>query len=340
MFIPIRTDYRRKRRPVVNHFLVAVNVFLFLAGFNYTTEENASRIIGYMLHPHSLKWYQFFTSMFLHADFWHLIFNMLFLWIFGNNINDRLGNVGYLVFYLAGGAAASAGYLLAGQGLPVLGASGAIAAVTGAYLVLLPGVRITVLVIFIFITVIEVSSLLFIGFEFLYQVYMSTSGEGGGVAYTAHLAGYVFGIFTASLLLLLRILPRNNFDLLYMIKHKYRREKFRQLAASGHDPFLSRWGGNMLRADQKNNPPPKSQEEIDLRNRIRDALSRHDTVAASEAYLELRDIVNNPVLPEQAMLDIFAYTESFYNRHRRHSSLGYCCPVTFEQLYYQQQTFA
>jgi len=304
MFIPVGTDYRRKRRPTVNHFLVAVNVLVYFAGFNYTTEENASRIIDYMLHPHAMKWYQFFTSMFLHADIEHLLFNMLFLWIFGNNINDRLRNPGYFVFYIAAGVASAAGYLLLGQGLPVLGASGAIAAVTGAYLVLLPGVRITLWVFFFIITRVQVSSLLFLGLKLLHEIYMTASGGGTGVAYEAHIAGYVFGILTASSLLLLRIIPRDQFDLLYLIRHRYRREKFRRLASAGHDPFLARWGGNMLKAEKKEPPRTVSKEETESRNRIREHLKVHDTAAASKEYLKLREMVDRPRLPEQSMLDI------------------------------------
>jgi tetratricopeptide (TPR) repeat protein len=133
---------------------------------------------------------------------------------------------------------------------------------------------------------------------------MSGAGDIGGVAYTAHAAGYVFGITIAFLLIMLKILPRNDFDLLYLMRHRYRREKFRRLTARGADPFLSRWGSGMLTKDKKGGKPETVPGESELRNRIREALNRHDTSAAANSYLELCEILDRPILPQQSMLDI------------------------------------
>jgi membrane associated rhomboid family serine protease len=142
-----------------------------------------------------------FVSMFLHAGWLHIGGNMLFLWVFGNNIEDRLRPFWYLLFYLAGGVAATVleVALAPNNALPGLGASGAIAAVLGAYLVLYPRARITTAVIFVFITLIELPAAVVLGFWFLLQLFsgfgqLGTRVATGGVAYSAHVGGFAFGL--------------------------------------------------------------------------------------------------------------------------------------------------
>jgi membrane associated rhomboid family serine protease len=141
-----------------------------------------------------------FVSMFLHGGWLHLAGNMLFLWVFGNNVEDRLGRVGFLLFYVLGGLAAT-GLQLAfdpSSAVPNLGASGAIAAILGAYLVLFPRARIHTLVFFIFITFLELPAVLVLAGWFVLQLFsgvgeMGREIRGGGVAYWAHVGGFVFG---------------------------------------------------------------------------------------------------------------------------------------------------
>jgi len=149
------------------------------------------------------------TSMFMHGGFIHIFFNMLFLWIFGNNVEDTMGRVPFLLFYLLGGAIAVYGQaaLDPSSTVPTIGASGAVAAVLGAYLVLLPRARVVTLIFLIFlITVIEVPAYVILGIWFLLQSLpalgqVSAEGVGeGGVAYFAHVAGFVFGLAIAWLL--------------------------------------------------------------------------------------------------------------------------------------------
>jgi membrane associated rhomboid family serine protease len=147
-----------------------------------------------------------FTSMFLHANLFHVGGNMLFLWIFGNNVEDRMGHVVYLLFYLAAGVAAAYGQALTESGsvVPMIGASGAIAGVLGAYIVMYPRARVLSLVFLgFFITVIELPALAVLG---LWAVFQAVSGlgsltgpGGGGVAFFAHLGGFVFGLLIALL---------------------------------------------------------------------------------------------------------------------------------------------
>ena len=153
--------------------------------------------------PHKSWWQSVFVAMFLHGGWLHIGGNMLFLWIFGNNVEDRLGWVVYPVFYFAGGLAATGLQLAFGPSsvIPNLGASGAIAGVLGAYLVLFPRARVLTLVIFFLITVIELPAVVLLGAWFVLQLFSGVGGLGtnvnGGVAYWAHVGGFVFGMVVA-----------------------------------------------------------------------------------------------------------------------------------------------
>ena len=142
-----------------------------------------------------------FVAMFLHGGWLHIAGNMLFLWVFGNNVEDRLGRVTYLLFYFLGGLAATGLQLAFGPNstVPNLGASGAIAAILGAYLILSPRARVRTLVIFFFITYLELPAIVVLGAWFVLQLFsgvggLGTQGAGGGVAYWAHVGGFVFGM--------------------------------------------------------------------------------------------------------------------------------------------------
>ena len=154
-------------------------------------------------------WVTLFTSMFMHASLIHLAGNMLFLWIFGNNIEDSMGAVRFIGFYLLGGLAAIGAQTLVdpNAAVPTVGASGAIAAVLGGYALLYPRARvITVVFIIIFFTIIELPALLVLGFWILLQVWLGASqfgpeaaGGSGGVAYFAHIGGFLFGLLAIRL---------------------------------------------------------------------------------------------------------------------------------------------
>jgi membrane associated rhomboid family serine protease len=153
--------------------------------------------------PDKSWWQPVFVAMFLHGGWLHIGGNMLFLWIFGNNIEDRLGRVGFVAFYLLGGLAAAALQLAFGPSstIPNLGASGAIAAVLGAYLVLFPRARVVTLVFFFFITWVELPAVIVLGAWFVLQLFSGvgglTTGVSSGVAYWAHVGGFVFGLAAA-----------------------------------------------------------------------------------------------------------------------------------------------
>jgi membrane associated rhomboid family serine protease len=168
--------------------------------------ENSCPIVGEDWHVTAL------TSMFMHGDWLHLIGNMLFLWIFGNNVEDALGKVRFLVFYLLGGFAATAlqTYITLVHGtqleseIPNLGASGAVSAVLGAYLLLLPRARVVTIIFILIIIIREFPAWLFLGFWFVFQLFaggmsLLSPEEGGGVAFFAHIGGFVFGMATVYL---------------------------------------------------------------------------------------------------------------------------------------------
>ena len=148
-------------------------------------------------------WITLFTSMFMHGGLLHLGGNMLFLWIFGNNVEDAMGPVKYVVFYLLAGLAATAGQVIVDPSatVPGIGASGAIAGVLGGYLVLFPRARVvTVVFIIFFFTILELPAMIFLVIWFAQQALfgyfdlLQPTGGGGGVAYFAHIGGFVFGL--------------------------------------------------------------------------------------------------------------------------------------------------
>jgi len=157
-------------------------------------------------------WGTAFTSMFIHGGWIHLLGNMLYLWVFGDNIEDRFGHVKFLLFYLGAGLAAvwAQVALNTDSQTPMIGASGAISGVTGAYLVLFPFSRIRTLILFFFIMVIELPAIAVLGFWFILQLFQgvgSLGALGGGVAYWAHVGGFVMGMMVAVLYKLVRREP-------------------------------------------------------------------------------------------------------------------------------------
>lgn len=318
MIIPIRTDYRMTRTPWVNYALLAANVLVYLLGYHAANEAGYRKVYDYMLHPDNPVLVQFFSSMFLHGSFMHLAGNMVFLWVFGNAINDRFGQAGYLAFYLAGGILAGVGYLLLAGTAPVVGASGAISAITGAYLVLLPRTRITVLLLLYVFVPFEISSLYFLAVQLIWNLMLTSSNlagsyaAGGGVAYAAHSAGHIYGIAVAAGLLALGVLPRDALDLLNLIRSGRRRGRYRRMVRQGYDAFSpvspkqkkaqGRWVDN--RSVQQSIPDSPGAKELLLRREIGEALGRNDLSAAAKRYLELVQEATDPVLSRQQQLDV------------------------------------
>ena len=279
MLLPIRTNMPLRSTPVVNYLLLVSNIAVFLVTFRGL---QAGALDNYILQAGYPQLHQFITHAFLHANFAHLAGNMLFLYIFGNNINDRLGNVGYLAFYLAGAFFAGLGHVYMEQS-PAVGASGAIAAVTGIYLILLARSEITVFYWFFFIGTFEIWALILILLNFGKDLYYSLSGAALQIAYSAHVAGYLFGFGIGLVLLFIGLVRRDRHDLLSFVISPARPHKL-----PSPDKAFSE----------------QQRHVFSLRQQILDALAAHDMDKSVELYTQLRGADSAQVLPTQAQLDL------------------------------------
>ncbi len=222
--IPLRDRNPTRRTPLVTWGLIAACFAAFAVELSVTATGGDSALEGFFLRwgavPADITsaldrgdylgqaMIGMFTSMFLHGGWLHLLGNMLFLWIFGNNVEDRLGSILFLLFYLVGGIVAALTQVVIDprSTIPLVGASGAIAAALGAYLVLFPGARILSLVFLgFFYQLIEVPALIVLGFWFVLQLVSGFAAfdaetAQGGVAFFAHIGGFVFGLVVGVLL--------------------------------------------------------------------------------------------------------------------------------------------
>jgi len=205
-------DVRGAGLPWLSWGLIGANVLVFLYELTLGMEELQEFFMIYGVVPVTIlrgeQLFSLFTSMFLHGGWAHILSNMVFLWVFGDNIEATLGKVGYFVFYIVGGLAASAMHILFNVNgeIPSLGASGAVAAILGAYVVMFPRSRVRVLLIFgFFARVTLVTALIFVGIWFVTQLFNGVASLGpataqtGGVAYWAHVGGFVFGAIIGAL---------------------------------------------------------------------------------------------------------------------------------------------
>ena len=211
---PIKDNVPTRSFPIVTALLIAINVAVF---FLYQVPDMGHAVNQLAYHPCELErscpvvgedWeVTALTSMFMHGDLLHIAGNMLFLWIFGNNVEDALGRVRFLLFYLLGGFAATGlqTFITLAYGsqadaeIPNLGASGAVSAVLGAYLVLLPRARVVTLIFLFIIFIREFPAWFFLGFWFALQLWQGGFSlvqpeAGGGIAFFAHIGGFVFGM--------------------------------------------------------------------------------------------------------------------------------------------------
>jgi membrane associated rhomboid family serine protease len=206
--IPLRDVIPSRTTPVVTIALIALNIVVFIHELLLSPAALRHFYFTAGLVPASFSWVALVTSMFVHGGYVHIGGNLLTLWIFGDNVEDRMGHLRFLAFYLVAGGLAALGQTWADPSstVPIIGASGAIAGVMGAYFLLLPRSRILVLIfLFIFIDVVEVPAVFFLGFWFLMQIFggvgqLGSSGSSASVAFWAHLVGFVSGLIGAWLL--------------------------------------------------------------------------------------------------------------------------------------------
>jgi membrane associated rhomboid family serine protease len=219
MFFPLKDENPTKSFAYMTVLLIASNCLVFFAmvtvGATMGPQYRNFLVFKYGAIPFEIThavdinpkvafgpYVTLVTSLFLHGSLWHLIGNMWFLWIFGNNIEDIVGHFKFLLFYLLGGVAASLLQILltSGSNIPIVGASGAVSAILGAYILKFPLARIRTLVfIFLFITVIKVPAVAFIGIWFFFQLFSSLRAHVSNVAWYAHIGGFLFGLAAITL---------------------------------------------------------------------------------------------------------------------------------------------
>ncbi|MGE5251696.1 MAG: rhomboid family intramembrane serine protease [Bacteroidota bacterium] len=221
--IPLYDTLRPRRFALVNWLIILLNALVFYyelrlgnAGLERFIQTWGLVAPNLITHPDT-AWPTIFTSMFIHGGWFHILSNMWVLFIFGDNIEDRLGHLRYLFFYLLSGVAAALlqSFILRESSMPMVGASGAIAGVLGAYLVLFPRARVASLVPILFIfTIVEIPAILFLAFWFISQLFSGlfvlNGGGGSGVAWWAHVGGFLFGMVAGLLLA-----PRQRYPQIY-----------------------------------------------------------------------------------------------------------------------------
>ncbi len=235
--IPLRDTVPSQRFPIINILLIIVNVLIFFFETSMGSNGLERFIFTFGLIPARFwaseglgQWLPLFSSMFLHGGWAHLFSNMLALYIFGDNVEDRMGHGRYLVFYLVGGVLASLTHAWAysASPLPTVGASGAIAAVLGAYLLLYPRAKVVTLIpfpFFFFFPIFEIPVIFYLGVWFLSQLLngaFALTGDmfqSGGVAWWAHIGGFIVGVILVKLFAARRPPSRYRYD--------YRRDEHR-----------------------------------------------------------------------------------------------------------------
>ena len=301
--IPIGTEVQLRRPPLANWALIAANVLAFGLTDWLGGSHGAQFKMFYALDGARPALHEYVTYQFLHGDGWHLLGNMLFLWIFGNAVCDRMGGFAYVLFYLAGGVVAGVAFTQTAEN-PLVGASGAIAAVTTAFLALYPRVHVTMLVPVFLPFTFQIPAMIVIVFKIiLWDNVLAPSidqGTAANVAYSAHLGGYAFGFVAALGLLVVRALPRNQFDMVALWNRWRRRHG---LVGPTPAPATAR---------------PITVEEVDsrplagvtltpveqLREEIADRFEARDLGAATESYLRLLALDEQQVLPRAQQIEL------------------------------------
>lgn len=313
--LPIATSIKPKRTPYMNYALIAANIVIFL--LSYGPHHDLHPLYGKILEPLRIwaqpfklyaeqgQLWQFVTYAFLHGSLMHIIGNMFFLYLFGNNVNDRLGHIGYLCFYLGGAVFSAIGYTLISS-TPMLGASGAVAAVTGAYLVLFPNTLVTVVYWLFFIGTVEIRALWFILLKLIFWDNVLAADPSHGIAYNAHLAGYAFGIIVILGLLAMGLIESNFNDLWSMLRQWNRRRQFREAVSDDYDPYQGRPERKniSIQVEDSSGTAGSQPEVVDYRSQISRAMSNRNIPEAAKLYRELLEIDSSQILPRQLQLDV------------------------------------
>ncbi len=306
MLLPIRTEMDTRHTPLTNLALLSVNVIVFLwFDLSATDQSQAIKENYFVLHSDWPKFFEFITYQFAHGDVWHLVGNMLFLWVFGGPVNAKLGDIPYLLFYIAGGM--FAGLVFTQQSShDLIGASGSIAAVTTAYLVLFPRSRVTVLYALFFVGFITVPAMWIILLKvILWDNVIAPKIHGAGqVAHTAHIAGYGFGFVAAMLMLLFKSVARDQFDMLALIKRWNQRRQFASTMTNPEAQAQARYGRVAKPSSVKEMRDPLAEQKTDLRTELSTLIEQGKTDEALVVYEKLVGMDTEQCLPADQQLAI------------------------------------
>jgi membrane associated rhomboid family serine protease len=320
VILPLGTDRPLRRPTLINHILILFNVAAFclcaaLTGF--ADKEFGWVVRTFGLSREHMDWWRWITYAFVHADLLHILGNLLFLWVFGPTVEDRLGRIGYVVFVLLGAAASGAGHVAASKFALVVGASGVVSGVTGAFLILCPRANIRTFVFFILIGVFNIPALWYIAFCIARDII----GFGHGsrdVSYAAHLGGYAFGASTALVLLATKILAREDYDVFYMIRQARRRREINEAVREGQQRLYRGAGSADAKAKRGKavvEIPEVPLEVASARAALSAALSSGDRDGVVTHYRTLTTVVDAAkasqqnfnaaleVMPSRAQLD-------------------------------------
>ena len=319
MLIPIGTDRPRRRRPRATGTIIVLNMLVYL--FAMVLEAGGGARLDAFMNAMALskagladgEFWQLLTYQFAHSpvDLFHLAFNMLFLWIFGSALEDRMGHVNFVIFLVMGGGVAGLAHTLTSIA-PVIGASGAVCAATGGFIVLFPRARIRILLFFFLIGVYMIPAMWVVAFQVIVDM-VGWFNPQGAVAYSAHLAGYAYGFLLAVLLVATGIVKSDEFDLPFLMKQRRRRAAYRRVV--NETDSTSR-----LNQSPDSKPIPvltetdQDPEEATLRSKVI-RLIRHDRM--EEAQVAFRDLMSShprAVLPESTQLEIANRLQSLGDR--------------------------
>ncbi len=284
MLIPLGTDRPLHRTPVVTYALLAINVVAYMVQSALTKDPLnpvAAAVWDMVLIPGVSGWWTWLTYAFLHGSPLHLVGNMLFLWVFAQAVEDRFGRLGFSAFYLVGAVATGGAHALFSGGA-VVGASGAIACCTGAYLVMFPRAHVRVFI-FWYLGSTLWPAWVFIAMAISWDV-ITWAGGGYGVAVWAHFGGYAYGFAIAFTLLAFRVVPREPYDLFMVINQKRRRNQIRSAVRSaGLDQPMA------AHTPRREKPPSPADTAAELRRGVENALKDRRPGSAATMYRRLVD---------------------------------------------------
>lgn len=291
MLIPLRTDRPLTRPTRTTHVILALTLLSYaaqLAVRNGNEGLNGTPFEAFMLRPDVSGFWTYVSYAFLHADFWHILGNMLILFVFGPAVEDRFGRFRFAAFYLAGAVIAGVAHALTTRS-GVIGASGATAAVTGAFLVLFPRTRIRSVWFFGIIMPVMVPAWFFIGLALARDVFSIGLGS-SNIAHVAHLGGYAFGAGLSFVLLWFKLIPREPYDLFSISRQAKRRRAFRE-AARIREPDASRVrraSSDTSRAGEDDAAPdPQAEILAEARAAVSTAIAEERMDEAVSGYREL-----------------------------------------------------